>query len=325
MQADVADEIALLHSLRFTPISPARHATRRSTTVKPRETPAHRRAKELQSTLQRLVEVHQGALFDGTGDLSWIRNELHSVVCMLRDALNETLEIQRFDVIKLRAQKEDAEVAAARIESLSSREAEGSRFDSTQAELAVVEEQIAQVKLQLEALQKRRSDLKNELRSLQDDRIRKNEDNDKELKRLRALPTVEELDTSIMELTTSVDKDEAEVIALTDGADLLLQVIEFLRATEARILDILVASQSNSPYHSHTSLSSSFPDKSQKSPSTLGDSEQKRVFDVLLGASKQMDEWLNFASQNGWKLLEVVIESEREAIELARTLRQPLD
>lgn len=325
MQADVADEVALLHSLRFTPISPARHATRRSTPAKPRETAAHRRARELQNTLQRLVDAHQEALFDGKGDLSWTRNELHNVVCMLRDTLSETLETQRFEVIKLRAQKEDAEATAARIESLSSSETDGPRFSTTQAELAVVEEQIAQVKLQLDALQKRRSDLKNELRSIHDDRIRRNEDNGRELKRLRALPTAEQLDTSIMELTTSVDKDEAEVVALTDGADLLSKVVEFLRQTESKILAILVTSQTNSPNHSRTSSTSSSPGERDETPSTSTDSDQKQVFDVLLRASKQMDKWLEFASENGWKLLEVVIGSERESIEIARTIGQTPD
>lgn len=303
----VPDEVSLLQSLKFTPISPARYTPTKKAAVKQHERITTRHARQLQKTLQNLVQAHQTALFEGTGSIDEVRNDLYAAVCSLRDVLDDDVHLNRHEVVKLHGQREDVDSLETRMEELSSDSTKNDQYKTEEVELQRVENEISQVKLQMKALEKRKSDLKRSMQDIQLNRMQKNQETEQELTRLRGLPSAEEITESIKELNKVIDKEEQEVDALSEGSELLAEVIEFLSKTETRLAEAIQVGLRTSRSSSPTS----------SSHATTSSDEMMAILDQ---SAHQLDQWLELVTEKKWKLLQVVIASEREAVESARSM-----
>lgn len=287
----ISDEIALISSLQFAPIDPIPLRSRSQHTLHS-STPDHR-VKLLQSRLQTLVAAHQAAILDNVGDINVVRNEIQSTLELLRETLSEIIDSDRFEVIKAIGQREDANRRQAEIDRLTSpAETDAAEFDQEKAEVAQIDRQMKELKNELTRLQSRRLELGKSLRQRQTARLKHNEQHQVELKRLRSLPTRQDLTESIDQLQSKIRQYEKEAVALDEGGSLLQLVMQELVRVEEHVKETLREKPVD-----NTKLLSLFTE-------TIG----------------RLEDWLNQVKAKEWKLLEVVLEAEVEGYRIAKTM-----
>lgn len=254
--------------------------------------PDHR-VKFLQSRLQSLVAAHQAALFADVGNVSFIREEILETIESLGSLLSGTVDADRYEIVKLIGQREDADSRREDIDRLKSNpEVDASGFDEDQAELSRIDNQIKDLKKELAVLQGRRTRIVSTLKQRQTLRLKRNKQLGIELKRLQSLPTREVLGESIQRLQTKVAKDERELNALNDGGKLLADIIQELTTSESSVKTILVA------------------------PSV----DISALLSVFTATIEKLEAWFHQVTDKEWRLIQVILEAELEGYRTAKDL-----
>lgn len=290
----VSDELALLSSLRFAPIDAKLY--RNSPSSESVLATSNRHATRLQGHLQTLITAQQGALFDGVGDISAIRRDLLDTMTRLHRVVASSVDEHRCESIKLMGQREDCDVTERKIEALlaphlsKDEDEEEASYTRHSSELKSIEAEIHQAKSRLVILERRRVEVKGTLRDLEIARARKNLKVQGEVKALRQLPTRASLSASIAKVQGIIDLEESEVAGLGDGTALFSDIVIYLSAREADLVK------------------------------SLNQDEREQVADTINIVIRKLDAWLDIIREKGWKLLEVVVGSERESYERAKRM-----
>ena len=279
------DELALLSSLRFAPLGsqPLRLSRQDSQT-------SEGEASRLKEHLQNLITAHQSSLFDNFGNVEPLRRDFIHNLQALEHVVRDILDAQRFELIKLMAQREDSSSVVAQIEALTTTTSLETEHGQESDDLFQLEQEILRLRQQLDDLETRRAQLKSNMERKRAQKTKKIRDDIGELKRLRALPSCEELSSAIKSLNLRIKDNEDEVEALSQGADMLHTIVDFLHDSEQEIGLIL----------------------------TKGDDEAlASEFDRVID---QLSQWNDTIQEKQWKLLLIVVGSELESFKIAKSM-----